>query len=290
MSQPYNAFENLRRHNASLNDSVQLSSGIMLAAWSNQDDRVTQCSDHHTLSLYINNGYETYQKTPAGWKNGGGPDRFCLMPEDDETTWDIRNDFSFVHLYCTDEHLRNIAEQIWDRSPSSLQVDKKIFAEDPRITQLYRHFLLSSSWQQSANHMTLSTASTLLLTHLVQNYSSVQWKLPAVRGGLAPVVLRNIQAYVEEHLSEPLTLAELAREASLSEFHFARMFKQSTRLAPHQYVMQRRMVRAETLVCHSPLSLTDIAMACGFSSASHFSNRFKAMRGVTPSQLRSAGQ
>ncbi|WP_435953539.1 helix-turn-helix domain-containing protein [Dryocola sp. BD626] len=290
MSQPYNAFENLRRHNASLNDSVQLSSGIMLAAWSNQDDRVTQCSDHHTLSLYINNGYETYQKTPAGWKNGGGPDRFCLMPEDDETTWDIRNDFSFVHLYCTDEHLRNIAEQIWDRSPSSLQVDKKIFAEDPRITQLYRHFLLSSSWQQSANHMTLSTASTLLLTHLVQNYSSVQWKLPAVRGGLAPVVLRNIQAYVEEHLSEPLTLAELAREASLSEFHFARMFKQSTRLAPHQYVMQRRMVRAETLVRHSPLSLTDIAMACGFSSASHFSNRFKAMRGVTPSQLRSAGQ
>lgn len=290
MSQPYNAFENLRRHNASLNDSVQLSSGIMLAAWSNQDDRVTQCSDHHTLSLYINNGYETYQKTPAGWKNGGGPDRFCLMPEDDETTWDIRNDFSFVHLYCTDEHLRNIAEQIWDRSPSSLQVDKKIFAEDPRITQLYRHFLLSSSWQQSANHMTLSTASTLLLTHLVQNYSSVQWKLPAVRGGLAPVVLRNIQAYVEEHLSEPLTLAELAREAGLSEFHFARMFKQSTRLAPHQYVMQRRMVRAETLVRHSPLSLTDIAMACGFSSASHFSNRFKAMRGVTPSQLRSAGQ
>jgi AraC family transcriptional regulator len=61
----------------------------------------------------------------------------------------------------------------------------------------------------------------------------------------------------------PLTLAELALEAGLSEFHFARMFKQSTRQAPHQYVMQRRMVRAETLVRHSPLSLTEIAMACG---------------------------
>lgn len=286
MTQPYDAFENLRKHNARLNDSVQLGSGIQLAAWSNQNDRVTQCSDHHTLSLYINNGYETYQKTSSGWKNGGGPDRFCLMPQHSETTWDIRNDFSFVHLYCTDAHLRNIAEQIWDRSPASLQMDEKIFAEDPRITQLYRHFLLSSNWQQSANHMTLSTASTLLLTHLVQNFSSVQWRLPAVRGGLAPVVLRNIQAYIEQHLGEPLTLGELSLEAGLSEFHFARMFKQSTQMAPHQYVMQRRMARAETLVRHSTVSLTDIAMACGFSSASHFSHRFKATLGITPSQLR----
>ncbi|RKQ38852.1 AraC family transcriptional regulator [Enterobacter sp. R1(2018)] len=290
MTQRYLAFENLRKHNARLNDSVRLGSGIQLAAWSNHNDRVTQLSDHHTLSLYINNGYETYQKTSSGWKNGGGPDRFCLMPQESETTWDIRNDFSFVHLYCTDAHLRHIAEQVWDRSPASLQVNEKIFAEDPRITQLYRHFLLSSSWQQSANHMTLSTASTLLLTHLVQNYSSVQWRLPAVRGGLAPVVLRNIQAWIEQHLSEPLTLADLALEAGLSEFHFARMFKQSTRLAPHQYVMQRRMARAEALVRHTSLSLTEIALSCGFSSASHFSNRFKAAIGITPSQLRAASQ
>ncbi|MGB7799702.1 AraC family transcriptional regulator [Buttiauxella sp.] len=290
MTQPYHAFENLRQHNAVLEDNVQLGSGIQLSAWSNSLDRVTQCSNHHTLSMYVNEGYETYQKTSAGWKNGGGPDRFCLMPQDGETTWDIRNHFSFVHLYCTDAHLRSIAEQIWDRSPASIQLDEKIFSEDPRITQLYRHFLLSSDWQQRANHLMLSTASTLLLTHLVQTYSNVQWRLPNVRGGLAPAVLRNIQAYIEQHLSEPLTLSELALESGLSEFHFARMFKQSTQLAPHQYVMQRRMLRAENLVKHSPLTLTDIAMACGFSSASHFSNRFKASFGITPSQLRAAGK
>lgn len=105
-----------------------------------------------------------------------------------------------------------------------------------------------------------------------------------------PVVLRNIHAYIEQHLSEPLTLAELAAEAGLSEFHFARMFKQSTRQAPHQYVMQQRMARAQALLRHSRLSMTEIAMACGFSSASHFSNRFKATLGKTPSQLRSADE
>jgi AraC family transcriptional regulator len=59
-------------------------------------------------------------------------------------------------------------------------------------------------------------------------------------------------------------------------------------MAPHQYVMQRRMVKATELVRHSTLSLTEVALACGFSSASHFSNRFKASTGQTPSQLRAA--
>ena len=233
-------------------------------------------------------GYESYQKTPGGWKNGGGPDRFCLMPKESESTWDIRDDLSFVHLYCTDEHLRDVGEKIWDKRPLSLTLDERIFGSDPKITALYRQFLLGCDWQQHANQLTLSTASTLLLTHLLQNYSNVQWKLPVVTGGLSPFVLRNVLAFIEEHLGQPLTLAELAAQAALSEYHFARMFRQSTGLAPHQYVMHRRMVKAKELVQHTSMPLTDIALACGFNSASHFSNRFRSATGMTPSQLRAA--
>jgi len=99
-------------------------------------------------------------------------------------------------------------------------------------------------------------------------------------------VLRNVLAYIDASLAQPLTLADLAAEAALSEFHFARMFRQSMGVAPHQFVMQRRMIRAKALLLHSNQSLTSIALACGFNSASHFSNRFKAAIGLTPSQLR----
>ncbi|MBB1200753.1 AraC family transcriptional regulator [Enterobacteriaceae bacterium 89] len=290
MSRTYDTFETLRQQNAVLRDTVALNSGIQLAAWFNQSDTVTVQSDHHTLSLYVADGYESYHKTPHGWKNGGGPDRFCLMPKESESSWDIRDNLSFVHLYCTDEHLRAIGEKIWDRSPASLQLDEKTFASDDKITALYRHFLLDCDWQQQANQLALSSASTLLLTHLLQHYTNVQWQLPKVTGGLAPFVLRNVLAFIEANLAQPLTLADLAQEAALSEYHFARMFSQSMKMAPHQYVMQRRMVRAEELVRHSALPLTDIALACGFSSASHFSNRFKSALGMTPSQLRAAGQ
>ena len=79
----YGTFETLRRQNAVLKGTVELNSGIQLAAWYNNCDTVTVRSDHHTLSLYVADGYESYQKTPHGWKNGGGPDRFCLMPKGD---------------------------------------------------------------------------------------------------------------------------------------------------------------------------------------------------------------
>jgi AraC family transcriptional regulator len=283
----YLAFETLRQHKARLHNSVQLGSGVQLAAWSNCNDRITQESaDHHTLSLYVADGYECYQKVPGGWQNGGGPDRFCVMPRQYESTWDIRSDLSFVHLYFTDQHLRQLMEQTWDRSPLAINVQPLSFAEDPQITLLYRQFLLNHNWQDSANQLALSSASTLLMSHMLQRYSQLQWRLPSVRGGLAPAVLKRVQEFINQHLDQPLVLADLASQAELSEFHFARMFKHSTGQAPHQYVMQVRLQQAEKLLRNTLMPLTQIALDCGFSSASHFSNRFKAFYGYSPIRLR----
>ena len=111
----------------------------------------------------------------------------------------------------------------------------------------------------------------------------------------AAVILEALTRHGVRHIciapgsrSTPLTLADLAAQANLSEYHFARMFRQSAGLAPHQYVMQRRMDKAQQQVRYTTLPLTEIALNCGFSSASHFSNRFKAATGSTPSQLRTA--
>ncbi|MDQ1214048.1 helix-turn-helix domain-containing protein [Pantoea anthophila] len=284
----YQTFEMLQRHKAQLRDQVQLHSGIQLAAWFNSGDRVTNFSDHHTLSLYVAGGYDTWHKTAHGWRNGGAPDRFCLMPAGTESTWDLRADLAFVHLYCSETQLRQLAERVWDRSPAQLTLHEKIFSADDRITQLYRHFLLSCDWQQPASQVMLSSASTLLLTHLLQHYSDVQWQLPQIRGGLAPSVLRRVLDFIETHLDQPLTLAVLAQEAALSEFHFARMFRHTTGAAPHQFVMQRRMARAHALLARPDLTLTEIAFQCGFHSSAHFSHRFRQVYGMTPSACRRA--
>ncbi|MHC5174409.1 AraC family transcriptional regulator [Serratia rhizosphaerae] len=283
----YKAFTTLQEHKARLHHHLHLASGVELAAWSNCDDRITQESaDHHTLSLYVADGYECYQKVPDGWRNGGGPDHFCIMPRQYESTWDVRSNLSFAHLYCTDRHLRQLVEQTWDRSPASINVEARSFGEDTQITRLYRQFLLNVDWQDSANQLTISSAAGMLMAHLLQHYTQLQWRLPSVRGGLAPAVLRRVCDFINEHLEQPLLLGELAAQAGLSEFHFARMFKHDTGLAPHQYVMRARLQRAAHLLRQGVLPVTQIALACGFSSASHFSNRFKAYYGMTPQQMR----
>ncbi|ENU47686.1 MULTISPECIES: helix-turn-helix domain-containing protein [Acinetobacter] len=282
----YQTLEQLQQSKAKLHETVVLDENMQLAFWSNQQDRVSVCSDHHTLSLYIQDGYESYQKTPSGWKNGGGPGRFCLLPEHQESTWDIRGGLKFVHLYYTDQHLRDVAEKIWDKEPNQIELNEVVFNDDERIRALYQFFLLDCDWQDSSNHLQMSTTASLLLNHLIRRYSSVQWQQPIIKGGLAPHKLKYIQEWIEDHLDQALTLSDLANVVNLSEYHFAHMFKQSMNMAPHQYVMQRRLTKAKGLIQSSQLSLQDIALVCGFSSASHLSHRFKQFYGMSPSQLR----
>ena len=288
MSRQYQMCHDLQQHNARKLDSVMLEDGTGLVSWYNQHDRLSlDGSDHHTLSLYIQDGYESFLKTPYGWKNGGGPDRLCLMPKDYMASWDIRGPLSFVHFYFTDDHLRKVAEKTWDKSPAQLSVDEHIFADDPVITSIYRQFLLNCQWGESADRMMMSSAISLLLTHLVKQYTHFKWAPVQVKGGLAPFQLARVKEYVDANLSSGLQIAELANITELSEYHFARMFKQSVGLAPHQYVMQQRLMRAKELLQKSELSLTQVALQCGFSSSSHFSNHFKRAIGFSPSKYRS---
>lgn len=282
----YKTIEQLQQYKTQLLETVKLGSGMQIASWYNQHDQVSVCSNHHTLSLYVQGGYESYRKTSTGWRNGGCPDRFCLMPQGQDSTWDIRAELSFVHLYYTDQHLRDIATKIWDKDPSYIQLDEQDFVKDDLISLTYRHFLLKCDWQDTSNQLQLSSASNLLLNHLLQNYSNVQWKLPRVTGGIAPHSLRRLQDWIEQNLHSALTIANLATQVGLSEYHFAHMFKQSTGLAPHQYVLQKRLEKSHHLALHSGKELTEIALDCGFSSASHFSARFKQHYGYAPSQLR----
>lgn len=283
----YHVFENLSRHKAHLKRAARLDGDIGLAQWCNDNDYIAlERPEHHTLSLYVADGYESYRKTAGGWRNGGAPDRFCLMPGQHESTWDIRGPLEFVHLYFTHDHLLSLAERVWDRSAPGLALDEKTFAEDPLISSLYRQCLIALDWRERADRLALDSAITLLLVHLLRTYSQRDRPVPRPRGGLAPHRLRQVLDYIEAHLAHPLPLRELAKRAQLSEYHFARMFKQSQGLAPHQYVLRRRLDRAEALLRDTALPLAEIALACGFSSSSHLASRFRQIKGVAPSRVR----
>jgi AraC family transcriptional regulator len=107
-----------------------------------------------------------------------------------------------------------------------------------------------------------------------------------LRGGLSPAALRRVQLYVEANLDRPIPLADLARRAGLSAYHFARAFKRSMGITPRAFVERRRIARAKALIEDSPLSLAVIATEAGFGTQSRLTTAFRRALGVTPAVYR----
>jgi AraC family transcriptional regulator len=99
--------------------------------------------------------------------------------------------------------------------------------------------------------------------------------------------LRTVVEYIMENLDGSPRLGQMAAVARLSPSHFARRFKAATGLAPHQYVIARRVERAQHLLkSDNEVGLAEVAVRAGFVDQSHFSFHFKRIVGVTPRQFR----
>ncbi|MCC0035241.1 MAG: helix-turn-helix transcriptional regulator [Hoeflea sp.] len=93
---------------------------------------------------------------------------------------------------------------------------------------------------------------------------------------------------IDEDFAVDISLSQLADIAGLSIPHFCRAFRQTTGLPPYPFVIQRRIDRSKEYLRHSDMSVTDIALACGFSSSSHFANTFRREAGLSPLAYRRA--
>jgi AraC family transcriptional regulator len=78
----------------------------------------------------------------------------------------------------------------------------------------------------------------------------------------------------------------MADVVRMSPYHFGRLFKQSTGLAPHQYHLRLRVVKAKQLLANERLSIAEISQRLGFASHSHFSTVFRKQVGATPTEYR----
>jgi AraC-like DNA-binding protein len=104
--------------------------------------------------------------------------------------------------------------------------------------------------------------------------------------GLPRRRLRQVQAYIDAQINSALPIRELAACVGLSGSHFSRSFTKSVGMTPHNYILRRRVFRAQQLLEDSKLSLVEIAMSTGFSDQSHFSRRFRELVGLSPMAFR----
>ncbi|WP_267425723.1 AraC family transcriptional regulator [Methylobacterium sp. GC_Met_2] len=121
----------------------------------------------------------------------------------------------------------------------------------------------------------------LLAAHDTRHRAGV----PAL-GGLTPNTLRRVRARVEASPEDPPSLDELATEAGLSMFHFAREFHRSTGSPPHRFILRRQLDRATMLLADRNMAVADVAAAAGFAHASHLARHLRRRTGLSPDAFR----
>ena len=125
---------------------------------------------------------------------------------------------------------------------------------------------------------------TALAAHLLARYGVSPMRMREYRGGMPKYLLRRTIDYMQSNLGADLHLTELAANVRMSLWHFSRMFKQSTGLSPHQYLMRERTEAAKKLLVKPHTSLEKIATELGFSDQSHLITVFRRFTGFTPKQ------
>jgi len=178
---------------------------------------------------------------------------------------------------------RMIGEAFDGKAP---EVRSRAALSDPEIESLVgclRHEMIRSSF---CSQLCLEYVGASLAVRLFEAYGDGAKPKSLVRGGLAGRRRKRVTEFIEAHLSENLSLGELAAEAGLSAHHFGKAFKGSFGVAPHRYVTMRRIHRAQELLLCDHQSITEIAYALGFCSHSHLSEAFRKATGMTPSQYR----
>ena len=107
-----------------------------------------------------------------------------------------------------------------------------------------------------------------------------------VSGGLPGATLRRVLEHISANVHRDPRLVELSTIAQMSVFHFARLFKLSTGLPPHRFVLRQRIEHAKRLLAGADVPIATIGRGLGFRTPSHFANVFHRMTGVTPSAYR----
>jgi AraC family transcriptional regulator len=128
-------------------------------------------------------------------------------------------------------------------------------------------------------------AAGLLMAHLIHSVRR-ECSQPLSRPGLPEAALRRVTEFIEENLSQDISLTALAALTGTSTDVFARNFKARMGSPPYRYVLQRRIHRAQTLLAYSGKSIAEIAFELGFSSQAHFTAQFSKVMDISPAAYR----
>jgi len=184
----------------------------------------------------------------------------------------------FIHFHVSNDYLRKRQDAAQSGLSQPIRDLNDLVIRDPLAELLCRTLIESG---QLGDGLYAESVGQTLVMHIarMERPQSTVNALPKWR-------LKRVQEYVDTHLDECISLADLAKVVGLSRMHFAAQFRAATGYRPHDYLLYRRIESAKAILSSTDMRLAEVALTLGFQAQAHFSTVFKRLTGETPARWR----
>lgn len=209
-----------------------------------------------------------------------------LLTRSQWSHWQWTDDVDVTHVYLTEALVSNVANEAMDRCVAEVRLHDVLRTHDPVVTAMVDAIAQEARQRHVGGALYAEALGTQLAVHLLRHYASVKFSEPLGKASLSPQQMKRIAEYIDSHLHESSSLHVLAAVLGLGVWSFGRRFRESFGVAPHRYVIERRVERAERLLTQGSMPLKEVACACGFADQAHMTRMLRSRRAITPAALR----
>jgi AraC family transcriptional regulator len=199
----------------------------------------------------------------------------------------LRGPTDVLHLHIPNEIIAECGKHTDPRGTARLPSGASS-ARDPAIERLGMALLGADEFGSAFGSLYADSISIAIVTKLLDTTRKTHQSERRKASGLAKWRLKRALDYVDGNLAEPVSLADLASVAGLTRMHFAAQFRAATGLRPHEYLLRRRIERAQERLRGSNDSILDVALQVGFQTQAHFTSTFRRFVGEPPNAWRRA--
>nr|WP_104654468.1 AraC family transcriptional regulator [Ralstonia insidiosa] len=201
--------------------------------------------------------------------------------------WTDDADCRILRIAISDAFVRSIGEQV---GAPAAQIAPHLQWRDARVHHLAAALGAELEAEDTSDALYAESLCTALVVRLLNSSREVAAAAADSARTLAPRIAARVIDYIEAHLHQRLTLAELAALTGLSTPHFKVLFRATLGVPVHRYVVQRRVERAKVLLLDGRRSASQIALEVGFAHQSHLTQWMQRLLGVTPREVIRAGR
>lgn len=208
-----------------------------------------------------------------------------IIPSGTPAIWENKEKDTALICSLPPALLQTAAEGL-DLDPSRVEIRNRFQMRDTQIEHIGWALKAEMDRGYPSGRLYMDSLAMALAARLLQGHSSLAREPEVPRGSMQGHRLKRVLAFIEEHLSDDLSLDMIAAAAGVSAPHCKVLFRRALGVPVHQYVIGRRIERAATLLREGQLPISQIALDSGFAHQSHLARHMRRVLGVSPRELR----